>query len=169
MYSLLSISAILLNLTMIAAAQAAGSTLDALQDLKKAGVTRCSEATEKTLTYLDEEHQSAYLTQWNETAANEHSTLLTLARTYDDTTAMATVTVTKVASGCDVTFTQIFSLSESCAKLRDTSFKDWKFYHQLAGAALYEEQTSRNLTVSLVPQPSGCMVTKMGILFFPDK
>lgn len=168
MYLRLSICSVLLNLAFVSAVHA-GSTLDAIQDLKKVGVTRCSEATESTINFLDEDHKSAYLNQWSKTDSNQHSTFLTLARTYADATALATVTITKVASGCDVTFTQVFALTDSCATLRDTTFKDWKFYSQLAGAALYEDASNKNLTVSLVPQSSGCVAIKTGILFYPSK
>lgn len=163
------IGVLLANFALVGTGFAAESTLDVVKDFKKAGVVSCENASTDMLKFLDDEMESSYLNQWNSNGLDKNSRLTTLARTFNDGTRIATLTVTKVAGGCDVTFTQIVSSVETCTELRDTSIKDWKYYKQLAGATLYEESDDSRVTIALASQPNGCLVVKTGLLFFPDE
>lgn len=139
--------------------------IDALLSL---GFKTCANNASAVTKFLYDEDDFAYLNTWNQTDADKHTALTLTTKTYSDGASFATVATTPTPDGaCDASFSQIFVLSESCAKLRDTTFKEWKFYGDLGGTPLYEDPTSDSVVVGLATIQSNCLVIKTGVFFFP--
>jgi hypothetical protein len=56
-------------------------------------------------------------------------------------------------------------VKETCAKLRDTTFKEWKYYSDLGTNPMYEDPTSDSVVVTLANTADGCLIIKTGLLF----
>jgi hypothetical protein len=139
----------------------------AVEQFKKAGAVSCTDETATILNFLYEDGTYAYLNKWNNEAPDKHSTMTLLAKDFSDGTALASVTTSRTAGGCDVSFTQVIASADTCTKLRETVFKDWVYDAQIAGATLYREKDPSSLTVSLSAQQGGCLIVKTGVFFFP--
>lgn len=163
------VGVLLASFALVGTGFAAESTPGVVEGFKEAGVVSCENATTDMVKFLDAKLESAYLNQWNSNGLDKNSRLTTLASTFSDGTRMATLTVTRVEGGCDVTFTQVVSSVETCTELRETFITDWKYYKQLAGATLYEQADDNRITIALASQSNGCLLVKTGLLFFPDK
>jgi hypothetical protein len=66
---------------------------------------------------------------------------------------------------CDVTMTQVVPFNEPCDKVQVTELKDWTLYEMLGDVPIYRHPTAEGNSAILSPLPSGCLVTKLVILF----
>jgi len=134
--------------------------------LREKGNTVCADKINKTVNWLVD--QDAHIvSQWNQKNPNSHVGVIIGSKQYSDGNAMIQVSanLTKLG-GCDVVFTYIGPSEKSCPSLRETTFKDWKYFTDAGGMPIYDDPTSSNITVSLLSIKSGCVVTKTGILFY---
>jgi hypothetical protein len=108
----------------------------------------------------------SYVNTYNTKEIDRHALLMLTSKPYSDGTSVAAVTTSPTPAGtCDGTFVQVFMIAESCPKLRDTTFQQWKYYMDLGGVALYEDPSSDSLVVALASVPSGCLIVKTGMIF----
>lgn len=109
----------------------------------------------------------AYLNLWNHTNVDKHSVLVTGAKTYSVGKSLLTITATETqVKTCDASFTLVIPFPEDCAQLRQTMFKEWKFYSdKLDGISVYEDPSAPTVNLSLQPFQGGCLVVKTGLFF----
>jgi len=139
-----------------------------VEALQAKGVTHCVAAISNMTNFMYEKEDFAYLNFWDPENTDKHGSLTMMAKQYEDGTSVATLTATPtVDSTCDVTFVQMFVVKQSCAKVRDTMFKDWKYYADLGSTPMYEDPTSSSAVVALASVQESCLIVKSGILFFP--
>jgi len=140
----------------------------AIDGLKGRGFRKCAGDASKVIKSLYDSDDFAYLNFWNKYSPDEHSALTVTAKPYADGPSMTAMTTSPTADGsCDATLVQMLLVADSCPKLRDTSFKNWKYYTSLGDAPLYEDPTTPSVVVAMVPSQRGCLIVKTGILFFP--
>lgn len=140
-------------------------TQSALQ-LKENGFKACAHAVDDIGHYVFR-GDFAYLNLWNQTNLDKHSVLVTGAKTYSVGKSMLTITVTESqVKTCDASFTLVIPFPEDCAQLRQTTFREWKFYSdQLDGISVYEDPSTSTVNVSLQPFQGGCLAVKTGLFF----
>ena len=118
--------------------------------------------------FIYDKDDFAYLNTWHKASPDKHMSLTTTAKPYSDGTSIAAIAASPTADGtCDTNFVQVFVINESCPKLRDTTFKEWKYYADLGGTPIYEDPTSESVVASLASIQDGCLVVKTGMIFFP--
>ncbi len=139
----------------------------AIEALKGKGFTTCAGNASNVLKFLHKNDDFAYLNTWNVKGADTHAATVFTVKPYSDGHSYASLTTTlRPDGGCDAAFTQIFFFTETCPKLRDTTFKDWKFYMDLGGVPVYEDPISTTVVIALAPAGTGCLVLKNGTFYF---
>jgi len=109
----------------------------------------------------------AYLNLWNQSDIKKHSALVTGAKSYAVGKSILTITATESQLGtCDASFTLAMPFPEDCARIRQTTFKDWPFYSdKLAGISVYEDPNIPSVKLALEPFQRGCLAVKTGLFF----
>lgn len=144
------------------------TTFRSIEALKSLGVRRCVAALTVMTTSLYEKEDVAYLNTWNKDDTDKHIVSSLTAKPYSDGTSIAALSASPTPSEtCDTHFVQVFVLKDSCAKVRETAFKEWKYYSDLGSTPLYEDPASSSVVAALsAVQGGGCLVFKTGVLFF---
>ncbi|MBI3794727.1 MAG: hypothetical protein HY280_08370 [Nitrospinae bacterium] len=109
-----------------------------------------------------------YLNTWNVNDAANHTAVVTGTKNYADGNIMVTISVTETKAGtCDTSFVALYPSYKTCAQVRETTFKDWKFYSDvLSGVPVYEDPSNSAVAVALEQLKGGCMAIKSGLIFF---
>jgi len=140
----------------------------AIDGLKGRGFKKCASDASRLMKFVYDADDFAYLNFWNKSSPDGHSALTVTAKPYSDGPSVTAMTTSPTSDGaCDATLVQMFLVADSCPKLRETTFKDWKYYTSLGDAPLYEDPTTPAVVVAMVPSQSSCLIVKTGILFFP--
>jgi hypothetical protein len=144
-------------------------TQSALQ-LKENGFKLCAHAVDDIANFVFKS-DFAYLNLWNQTNVSKHSVLVTGAKTYAVGKGILTITATESqVRTCDASFTLVMPFAEDCAKLRQTTLKDWKFYSdKLDGISVYEDPSTPTVNLALEPFQGGCLAVKTGLFFLPKE
>ena len=136
--------------------------------LKTAGAKQCGQALQAMTGVLNSDDDYPYLNTWNQEDPNRHAVMTISTTAYADGSSIAAVGMSPTTAGsCDASFAQVFLLRETCARLRETSFKDWKHYADLGTTPLHEDPTSSSVVAAFVSTQEVCLVFKAGLLFFP--
>lgn len=139
-----------------------------VEALKSLGVRSCANTISAMTKFMYDKDDFAYLNIWNKDATDKHMSSTLTSKPYAEGTSIATLAVASTSAGsCDANFVQLFVVKESCPKLRDTTFKDWKYYAELGETPMYEDPTSPSVVVALASFQGGCLIVKTGVLFFP--
>jgi hypothetical protein len=140
-------------------------TQSAIQ-LKERGFVACAHAVDDIASFLFQS-DFAYLNLWNQSDITEHSALVTGAKSYAVGKSILTITATESQVGtCDASFTLVMPFPEDCARIRQTTFKDWPFYSdKLAGISVYEDPNISTVSLALEPFQGGCLAVKTGLFF----
>ena len=112
----------------------------------------------------------AFVGTWSRRAPDDEAYNAMTAQRYPDAFGLASLTGVKAASGkCNVILTQALVVPEkSCEALRKEAFADWKFYVALSGVNTYEDPSSSDVSVTLLPTgKTGCLVFKQAVLYAP--
>jgi hypothetical protein len=147
------------------AADDEAETQSALQ-LKKNGFNACAHAVDD-IGHFVFHGDFAYLNLWNQTNMDKHSVLVTGAKTYSVGKSILTITATESqVNTCDASFTLVMPFPEDCTQLRQTTFREWKFYSdQLDGISVYEDPSTPTVNIALQPFQGGCLAVKTGLFF----
>jgi hypothetical protein len=142
----------------------------AVEELKLQGFNACADTVGSVLKFLNKRDDFAFRNTLHEKSANAHTASIFTVKPYSDGNSYASVnTSQRPDGGCDAGFTQIFFFYETCATMRESSFKDWTFYMDFGGVPVYEDPTSKNVIIALAPLVNGCLVLKSGTFYFPPK
>ena len=134
--------------------------------LREKGHKHCSSSINTAANFLTEKDASTQ-SLWNQDDANNHMGLFIASKRYSDVNSLLVLSAQRTTlGGCDVSFKLTFGADKSCASVRETTFKDWKFYGEIQGLPIYKDPTTDNIQTVLQPLGSGCIVNKMGVLFF---
>jgi hypothetical protein len=118
----------------------------------------CAPALDKVIKFIHpDDNAYAMFGHWSKDAPNT-SMFTTLTK---EGQLVTTFSATKNTAGsCDVVVTQIGVSGDSCTKVHDDDFKDWKSYGDLDGSPIYEDPTAANDLIILTPIAAGCLLTK---------
>jgi hypothetical protein len=150
----------------VTSAVMAQKATDYTETLRGGGFKYCAPVVQRVATWLVDDN-GASIGLWKKADADSRTGLLLLVKQYRDGVALATVTGIKIGDGgCDVHFTHTLPMAGSCASVRESTFKDWKYFGDAGSQPFYEDPTSSNVQVTLVTTTSGCLVQKSGVLFY---
>ncbi len=140
-------------------------TQSALQ-LKEKGFKACAHAVDDIAHFVFQS-DFAYLNLWNQNNIDKHSVLVTGAKSYSVGKSILTITATESqVRTCDASFTLVMPFPEDCTQLRQTTFKEWKFYSdKLDGISVYEDPSTPTVDLALQPFQGGCLAVKTGLFF----
>lgn len=111
----------------------------------------------------EDEANYAFMTFWSKSKPDDSPLYTVISEPSETAHAIGAYTVVKTGAGaCDGTFTWVAPITNrSCAAIRDEELKEWKFYSDLGGAAVYEDPTMSSSTVILSPiGTTGCLMVK---------
>lgn len=148
------------------------TTFRSVEALRKLGVNKCLPAVGRMTKFFFDADNFGFVNFWNQAKADDRMTVTFLTKTFEDGVAQVTLAVSPTTEGtCDVHFTHTIVVKGTCGKLRDTTFKDWKFYYELGATTLYEDPTTPTVNASLTPIVGGgaCLVEKAGLLTFAQE
>lgn len=138
-----------------------------IEMLKSKGFQRCAGSIGPVTEFIYGKDSFGFVNIWNPAQADSRAAVTVTSRQYTDSRGISVITASpNVAGSCDSSFTQILLAEESCTKMRETTFKEWKFWEEVAGLPFYEDPTSQNVVVALNPFKGACLVIKTGLLFF---
>ena len=104
---------------------------------------------------------------WKPRDADNHVGVLIASKRFSDTSSLMHLSAMRTAAGgCDLSFSLVYTFNKACSVLRDTTFKEWKFFGDVKGIPVYDDPTTSNVQVVLQPFGIGCVVSKMGVLFY---
>jgi hypothetical protein len=135
------------------------------------GFKACVEPFDAAVRFVHKNDETyAYVSTWSKRAPDTEVFNTITSERYPDAHGVASFTGVKAASGkCNVVFTQVLAVPDkSCDALRKESFADWKFYVALNGINIYEDPTSSDVSVMLLPTgKASCVVLKQAVLYAP--
>jgi hypothetical protein len=135
------------------------------------GFKACVEPFDTAVRFVHENDETyAYVGTWSKRAPDGEAYNAVTSERYPDAHGLTSFTGVKTASGrCNVVFTQALVVPEkTCDALRKEAFADWKFYVALNGVNTYEDPTSSDVSVMLLPTgKTGCLVFKQAVLYAP--
>ena len=140
-------------------------TTGLVQRAKEVGVNRCADRIGDVIGYFHGEDSYGHLAVWHKADPDNHLFHGLTTQTYDDGRQISTLAVAPQGEACDVSFTQIFVFGTACSEARETTFKDWKFYADMQGVALFEDPTADSVTLALVPAGQACLAIKSGAFY----
>lgn len=136
----------------------------------KLGFQRCSSALNSVVNFVHDDNDYTYLNTWGVASPNDSLFNSLTVRRYGDSYSVSSISVTPSTAGkCDSSLTQVLVFGDtSCPTLREKTFKNWKFYSEMAGIGVYEDPTSNSSVVMLIPNGVGCLVVKNLVAYFKN-
>jgi hypothetical protein len=132
------------------------------------GFRTCSKTLDELVRYVAPE-QTGHYGVWNKHDADNRMFSTILIKNYTDGKLIAAANGTKNKAGsCDANGVQIWTVpGKSCGQLRETTFKEWKYYDELAGIPMYDEgDGNAGTALIMVPiEPYGCLVVKQVLMY----
>ena len=139
---------------------------------QKAGFRDCGPAMDMAVKFVhDDDASYAHFGRWSSEAPNDETFTSLTSATFQDGKSLTAFTGTKNARGkCSVGFTQFLIIPDKiCSTLRKEAFAGWKEYGELGADKIYEDPTSPNADVVLVPVgQTGCVIVKTFVGFGMD-
>lgn len=144
----------------------AADETDYAMTLKAQGYKYCNSAINKAANWLVDQ-DAGTVAQWKEGDADRHMGVLIATRRYANGNTLLHLSAMRASDGgCDVSFSLVVPVEKSCTGLRETTFRDWKFFGDVQGIPLYDDPTTNSISVALQPIGTMCIVNKMGMLFY---
>ncbi len=156
--------ALALMLNLPAAVQAAEPPLSrAVRQGADKGFKTCAPAMDRIVRFLHEDDEAyTHLGVWSTTDTDKSSfTTLTLQEFEDGRRINHVSAVQNAAGKCDTSFLSVIPvLTQTCAKLLQTEFRDWNFYAKMGEANVYEEPGNAGSNAMLAPLGEGCLLIR---------
>lgn len=123
----------------------------------KNGFITCQKTVEKIANFLISDTNNGALSTWNSKTPDSRIFNSQVALKYSDGHSVAILNVAPVKNGkCDGSYTKIFANEKSCSVLRETTYKDWKFYEEIGGLITLQNKSGA-VSVVLLPSQTGCV------------
>lgn len=136
--------------------------------LRKNGFSQCASSLNALTKFTYGSDDFAYRVFWGQTDTNNSTASLLAAKNYADGVSYSYIVSTPTPRReCDQSFTHIISSANSCASIRESTFKDWKYEVDLGTISTYADPTSAAVKVALLQVQATCIVIKTGTLSVP--
>jgi hypothetical protein len=138
------------------------------------GFKACAGAMDEYVKYLHENDDTYdHLGTWSKAHPDKYMFSTIISDPTSESDVVSSVSAVRNADGqCDVTFVQVVPfVDKPCAQLRETVFKDWKYYDVISKSTVLEESDFVGSYVILTPlKTGGCQVLKhfLGLGIKPD-
>lgn len=133
--------------------------------LIETGLERCAiRLNEIVKSELNNDDSYGFITQPSATPNKNGSTLITAEDFSDGSVVRTFHVVPDAGGGCSILAHLLFISSESCAKLRDVSFSEWKLYLDLGASTAYQQKVNPSSNSSVVltrVDKGGCAASKV--------
>ena len=124
---------------------------------QKNGVRACQQTVENIAKFVVKENPHGSIATWNKTNPDSRMFGAQISVKYTDGNSVAVLSAAPTRAGtCDGYYTTIFTDEKSCSVMRETTFRDWKFYGESAGLIVLENE-SGSLSKILLPSGTGCV------------
>jgi hypothetical protein len=131
----------------------------------KSGFTSCQKTVEKLAKHIIGDSENGALSTWHNKTSNSRIFNSQIILKYSDGNSVAILNVAPTKSGkCDGSYTRTFTHEKSCAVLRETLYKDWKFYGEIGGLVTLENSGGSVSTI-LLPFQTGCVTTQTEVVY----
>lgn len=138
-----------------------------VKQANQVGATPCATHIGNLVKFVHPRDNYAHMATWNKADPAKRMFQGLTSEAYTDGRQLVNVAVTPNAAGsCDLSFTQIFVYQASCTEARETTFKEWKYYADISGVALYEDPTSPSVNVAFISSGPTCVVVKTGAMYY---
>jgi hypothetical protein len=167
-----SVTAALLAATPAYSADAVSPSKPATTDASLSGAVQqgydhgfhdCARALDKIVRFVEtEETAYAHMGLWAKDRPNDSTFTTVTSLGGGDGGGVNVFSATKNTNGtCDVVAVQNIFSTDPCGKLKDATFKEWKYFGDLRGSQILEDPTTPNADVVLTNEPgNACLVTK---------
>lgn len=163
---------ILLATAMLACASVSSAETKlsrAVQQGADQGFKACAPMLDQLVKFMHEDDEAySHVGSWAPTDTDDTLFTALTGSPIPESTAISSFSAVKNKAGrCDATLTHVAPvLDVSCATVREQVLKDWKFYSDLAGAAIYDDPTLEGSSVILSPMgKAGCLIVKTVVLY----
>lgn len=132
---------------------------------QNAGVRACQRVIEGITKFVVKDNKHESLSVWNSKTPDSRLFNSQIVVDYTDVQSLAIINVAPTRTNkCDSTYTTVFATEKSCVVMRETLFKDWKFYGEIGGLVTLESK-SGVLTKILMPAGSGCVAVTTEVAY----
>ena len=138
------------------------------QALVSKGFKKCAQDLDRVVKWVHKDDRNAYVTVWSRTQPDQRTAFATTSHGYADGSSMVTTFTASpdAADKCSISSAQVFTSADSCASLRETTFKEWKYLLDMGTTTAYERPLEQEVTVFLTPTRSGgCIAVKQAIFY----
>lgn len=144
-------------LIALGVAEASYGQTTAGDQAQKNGVLACQQTVESIANFVVKDNPHASIATWSKTNPDSRMFGAQISVRYSDGNSVAVLSAAPTRAGtCDGYYTTIFTDEKSCSVMRETTFKDWKFYGETAGLIVLENE-SGGLSKILLPSGTGCV------------
>lgn len=152
--------------TMAAFSTLAHSETVPVKQARQRGIEQCLPVVEKAANFLVEELDHTSLATWNGHEPDKRLFNAQVGVQYSDGNSVAVLNVAPTSSGkCDASYTTVFAMPDkSCAVLRETTFKAWKFHSESVGMIVLQNE-SGTLQKILLPSGPGCVAVTTEVFY----
>jgi len=131
----------------------------------KNGFNTCQKTVEKLAKFVTGDVKHGAVSSWNKKSSDNRLFNSQVVLQYSDGHGMAILNVAPVKSGaCDGSYTRIFTIEKSCPVLRETTYKDWKFFGEIGGLVSLENSNG-SVSAVLLPSQTGCVAIQTEVVY----
>ena len=131
----------------------------------KNGFNTCQKTVEKIAKYVIDDTNHGAVSTWNNKTPDSRLFNSQIVLKYSDGHSMAVLNVAPIKNGkCDGSYTRVFAMEKSCSVLRETTYKDWKFFGEIGGLVSLENSSGTVSTV-LLPNQTGCVAIQTEVVY----
>jgi hypothetical protein len=135
------------------------------EQAKKNGFNTCQKTVEKIAKFLIGDTNNGAVSTWNQKNPDGRMFNSQVVLKYSDGHSMAVLNVAPVKNGkCDGSYTRVFVSETSCSVLRETTYKDWKFFGEIGGLVSLENKNA-SVSAVLLPNPPGCAAIQTEVVY----
>lgn len=173
--SRLAISSIFFMITFFSTAQLSLAQEKAVPKLSRVaeqlyqkGFKACNSELDTAVKWIhDDDARYGLHTLWNEKNPNYRMALATTSESYSDGSRITSFFATRDAAGnCSVAGDTTMYVDVSCIKVRETTFKEWKFSGDMGSTSTYNLSDEVTTDLYLTPNKSGCLIVKRFIFYY---
>jgi hypothetical protein len=156
----------LLLAVALCAAQAQAADTVPTEQAKKNGFVTCGAQLDKVAQHLLSENEHGALSTWNKITPDKRMFNSQIVANYSDGHSAAVIsTAQSPAGGCDSSYTTVFHWEQSCSSMRETTFKDWKYFGEVGSLSVLENESGAINKILMPAGKNGCVTISTEVLY----